>query len=130
MPGPLSGVRVIELAQILAGPACGMLLADLGADVIKVERVPDGDDTRRMNRPSVGGESAAFMAVNRNKRGIALDLKHREAQNALRRMVRRTDVLIENYRKGAMEKLGLGYEALKELNPALIYCSISGFGRT
>ena len=130
MSGPLAGVKVLELAQIMAGPTCGMLLADLGADVIKVERVPGGDDTRRMNRPSVGSESAAFMAMNRNKRGMALDLKRPEAQAALKRMTERADVLTENYRKGAMDKLGLGYEALKAVNPALIYCSISGYGRT
>jgi crotonobetainyl-CoA:carnitine CoA-transferase CaiB-like acyl-CoA transferase len=130
MSGPLAGVRVLELAQIMAGPTCGMLLADLGADVIKVERVPDGDDTRRMNRPSLNGESAAFMAMNRNKRGIALNLKLPQAQDALKRMVASADVLTENYRKGALEKLGLGYEALKAINPALIYCSISGYGRT
>jgi crotonobetainyl-CoA:carnitine CoA-transferase CaiB-like acyl-CoA transferase len=128
--GPLAGVKVLELAQIMAGPTCGMLLADLGADVIKVERVPGGDDTRLMNRPSVRGESAAFMAMNRNKRGIALNLKLPAAQQALKRMVRQADVVTENYRKGTMEKLGLGYESLRELNPAIIYCSISGFGRT
>jgi crotonobetainyl-CoA:carnitine CoA-transferase CaiB-like acyl-CoA transferase len=130
MSGPLEGVKVLELAQIMAGPTCGMLLADLGADVIKVERVPGGDDTRTMSRPSVAGESAAFMAMNRNKRGIALNLKLPAAQEALKRMAVRADVLTENYRKGALERLGLGYEALKALNPALIYCSISGYGRT
>jgi len=128
--GPLAGVKVLELAQIMAGPTCGMLLADLGADVIKVERVPGGDDTRLMNRPMVRGESAAFMAMNRNKRGIALNLKLPAAQDALKRMVRQADVVTENYRKGTMEKLGLGYEALRALNPAIIYCSISGFGRS
>jgi crotonobetainyl-CoA:carnitine CoA-transferase CaiB-like acyl-CoA transferase len=130
MPGPLAGVKVLELAQIMAGPTCGMMLADLGADVIKVERIPGGDDTRAMNRPSVNGESAAFMAMNRNKRGIALNLKLPPAQEALKRMVKRADVVTENYRKGTMEKLGLGYEALSKINPALIYCSISGYGRT
>lgn len=114
----------------MAGPTCGMLLADLGADVIKVERVPGGDDTRTMNRPSIAGESAAFMAMNRNKRGIALNLKLATAQAALKRMASRADVLTENYRKGALEKLGLGYEALRTVNPALIYCSISGYGRS
>jgi crotonobetainyl-CoA:carnitine CoA-transferase CaiB-like acyl-CoA transferase len=128
--GPLHGIRVLELAQIMAGPTCGMMLADLGADVVKVERVPGGDDTRMMNRPSVQGESAAFMAMNRNKRGIGLNLKLPAAQDALKRMVARADVLTENYRKGTMEKLGLGYAALKTLNPGLIYCSISGYGRT
>ena len=130
MSGPLVGVKVLELAQIMAGPTCGLMLADLGADVIKVERVPGGDDTRLMNRPSVAGESAAFMAMNRNKRGIALNLKLPAAQHALKRMVTRVDVLTENYRKGALDKLGLGYEALKALNPGLIYCSISGYGRS
>jgi crotonobetainyl-CoA:carnitine CoA-transferase CaiB-like acyl-CoA transferase len=130
MSGPLAGLKVLELAQIMAGPTCGLMLADLGADVIKVERVPGGDDTRMMDRPSVHGESAAFMAMNRNKRGIALNLKLPPAQEALKRMVARADVLTENYRKGTMEKLGLGYEALKPLNPGLIYCSISGYGRT
>jgi crotonobetainyl-CoA:carnitine CoA-transferase CaiB-like acyl-CoA transferase len=130
MSGPLVGVKVLELAQIMAGPTCGLMLADLGADVIKVERVPGGDDTRLMNRPSVQGESAAFMAMNRNKRGIALNLKLPAAQEALKRMVASADVLTENYRKGTMEKLGLGYESLRMLNPRLIYCSISGYGRT
>jgi crotonobetainyl-CoA:carnitine CoA-transferase CaiB-like acyl-CoA transferase len=130
MSGPLAGVKVLELAQIMAGPTCGLMLADLGADVIKVERVPGGDDTRLMNRPSVQGESAAFMAMNRNKRGIAFNLKLPAAQTALKRMVAQADVLTENYRKGTMEKLGLGYEALKAVNPRLIYCSISGYGRT
>ncbi len=128
--GPLAGVKVIELAQIMAGPTCGMLLADMGADVIKVERIPGGDDTRRMNRPEINGESAAFMAMNRNKRGIALNLKLPAAREALKRMVARCDVVTENYRRGTMEKLGLGYEALKGVNPALIYCSISGYGRS
>jgi crotonobetainyl-CoA:carnitine CoA-transferase CaiB-like acyl-CoA transferase len=130
MSGPLTGVKVLELAQIMAGPTCGLMLADLGADVVKVERVPGGDDTRLMNRPSVQGESAAFMAMNRNKRGIALNLKLPAAQQALKRMVAQADVLTENYRKGTMEKLGLGYAALKLVNPRLIYCSISGYGRT
>jgi crotonobetainyl-CoA:carnitine CoA-transferase CaiB-like acyl-CoA transferase len=128
--GPLAGMKVLELAQIMAGPTCGMLLADLGADVVKVERVPGGDDTRTMNRPSVAGESAAFMAMNRNKRGIALNLKLPAAQEALKRMATRADVLTENYRKGALDKLGLGYEALGRINPGLIYCSISGYGRS
>jgi len=128
--GPLAGVKVLELAQIMAGPTCGLMLADLGADVIKVERVPGGDDTRRMNRPSVNGESAAFMAMNRNKRGIALNLKLPAAREALKRMVAKADVLTENYRKGALAKLGLDFENLRKINPGLIYCSISGYGQT
>ena len=130
MSGPLAGVKVLELAQIMAGPTCGLMLADLGADVIKVERVPGGDDTRRMDRPSVNGESASFMAMNRNKRGIALNLKLPAAQDALKRMAARADVVTENYRQGTMEKLGVGYESLRKINPALIYVSISGYGRT
>jgi crotonobetainyl-CoA:carnitine CoA-transferase CaiB-like acyl-CoA transferase len=121
---------VLELAQIMAGPTCGMMLADLGADVIKVEKLPGGDDTRSYSRPSVNGESAAFMMMNRNKRGIALNLKLPAARDALKRMVTKSDVLTENYRKGTMEKLGLSYEHLKAINPALIYSSVSGYGRT
>src|SRR6185436_2052503 len=130
MMGPLQGIKVLELAQIMAGPTCGLMLADLGADVIKVERVPGGDDTRRMDRPSVNGESASFMAMNRNKRGIALNLKLPSAQQALKRMAVKDTVVTENYRKGTMEKLGVGYDALSKVNPGLIYVSISGYGRT
>lgn len=128
--GPLAGMRVIELCHIMSGPTCGMLLADLGADVIKLEKAPGGDDTRRFLPPAVGGESAAFLMMNRNKRGIAVDLKQEAGRNVLRRLVERADVLTENYRPGTLEKLALGYEALKAINPALIYCAISGFGRT
>jgi crotonobetainyl-CoA:carnitine CoA-transferase CaiB-like acyl-CoA transferase len=128
--GPLAGMRVLELAHVMAGPTCGLMLADLGADVIKVERVPGGDDTRRSVPPEVGGESAAFLMMNRNKRGIALDLKHPGAREVLLRLVRNTDVLIENYRHDTMAKLALGYDVLTQVNPALIYCEISGFGRT
>ena len=128
--GPLAGLKVIELAQIMAGPTCGALLADLGADVIKVEKLPGGDDTRRYSEPSVNGESAAFMMMNRNKRGIAVDLKTDGGKRVLKRLAERADVLTENYRRGALERLGLGFDALHALNPALIYCSISGYGRT
>jgi crotonobetainyl-CoA:carnitine CoA-transferase CaiB-like acyl-CoA transferase len=128
--GPLSGVKVIELAHIMSGPTAGMLLADLGADVIKVEKVPDGDDTRRFAPPTVNGEASAFMMMNRNKRGIALDLKQRAACDALRRVIAGCDVVIENFRVGTMERLGLGFEVLRETHPALIYCSISGYGRS
>jgi crotonobetainyl-CoA:carnitine CoA-transferase CaiB-like acyl-CoA transferase len=129
-PGPLAGMRVLELAQIMAGPTCAMLLADMGADVIKVEKLPGGDDARGYREPRVNGVSAPFMVLNRNKRGIALDLKARAGHAVLLRMVREADVLIENYRLGTMEKLGLGHEALARVNPRLIYCSISGYGRT
>ncbi|WP_353646731.1 CoA transferase [Mesorhizobium sp. WSM2239] len=127
--GPLAGMRVIELAHIMAGPVCGLMLADMGADVIKVEK-PEGDDSRRFLPPDINGESAAFMMMNRNKRGIVLDLKRDEGKAALRRLLLEADVVIENYRKGTMAKLGLGFEAIRKENPSLIYCEISGFGRT
>jgi len=128
--GPLEGLKVIELAHIMSGPSCGLLLADMGADVIKVEKVPGGDDTRRYVPPELEGESAAFLMMNRNKRGIALNLKLEAGKEVLRRLVAGADVLTENYRAGTMEKLGLGYEQLRQINPRLIYCAISGFGRT
>ncbi len=127
--GPLEGMKVIELAHIMAGPACGMMLADMGADVIKVEK-PDGDDTRRFVPPEINGESAAYMMMNRNKRGIALNLKDPEAIDVLRDLLKTADVLVENYRHDTMERLGLSYETLRELNPKLVYCAISGFGRS
>ncbi|MEL7127903.1 MAG: CoA transferase [Pseudomonadota bacterium] len=127
--GPLSGMKVIELAHIMAGPACGMMLADMGADVIKVEK-PTGDDSRRFLPPDINGESAAFMMMNRNKRGIALNLKDPDAIEALQTLIDGADVLIENYRHDTMDRLGLGYEALRARNPKLVYCAISGFGRT
>ncbi len=128
--GPLSGLRVLELAQIMAGPTCGMMLADMGADVIKVEKLPGGDDSRGYREPLINGVSAPFLVLNRNKRGIALNLKDPAAKEVLRRMVASSDVLTENYRKGTLEKLGLGYESLKAINPKLIYCAVSGYGRT
>ncbi len=128
--GPLDGVRVIELAHIMAGPCCGLMLADMGADVIKLEKAPAGDDSRRFLPPDIDGESAAFMMMNRNKRGIVVDLKTEDGKQVLSRLLAKADVVIENYRKGTMERLGLGYESLKKTNPGLIYCEISGFGRT
>jgi len=128
--GALAGVKVIELAHIMAGPVCGLMLADMGADVIKVEKVPDGDDTRRMVPPTVDGESAAFMILNRNKRGVSINLKSAAGKAVLEKMLTTADVLIENYRPGTMERLGLGYETLRQKNPALVYCQVTGFGRT
>jgi crotonobetainyl-CoA:carnitine CoA-transferase CaiB-like acyl-CoA transferase len=128
--GPLEGLKVIDLSHIMAGPACSMLLADMGADVIKVEKIPGGDDARRMVPPTVADESAAFLIMNRNKRGIALNLKTGAGRGVLARLLKDADVLIENYRRGTMEKMGFGYEDLHSFNPKLIYCSISGFGRT
>jgi crotonobetainyl-CoA:carnitine CoA-transferase CaiB-like acyl-CoA transferase len=129
MNGPLAGCKVIELAHIMAGPVCGLMLADMGADVIKVEKA-NGDDSRRFVPPEIEGESAAYMMMNRNKRGIVLDLKSDDGKEALRTLIRDADVLIENYRMGTMEKLGLGYEELRKENPGLVYAEISGFGRT
>lgn len=128
--GPLQGVTVIELAHIMAGPVCGRMLADMGADVVKVERVPDGDPSRGFAPPVIEGESAAFMMINRNKRGIAVDLKTDAGRAIVEALLKDADVVLENYRKGTMERLGLGYETLRESNPGLIYCEISGFGRT
>jgi len=128
-PGPLAGVRVLELAQIMAGPTCGMMLADMGANVIKVEKLPGGDDARDYREPRVQGVSAPFLIMNRNKRGLALDLKTPRGREVLLKLVATADVLTENYRRGTLEKFGLGYEALAKVNPALIYCAVSGYGR-
>ncbi|MGE3346773.1 MAG: CaiB/BaiF CoA transferase family protein [Ramlibacter sp.] len=128
--GPLAGMRMLDLTQIMAGPTCTMMLADMGADVVKIEKLPGGDDSRGYRDPRVNGVSAPFMIMNRNKRGLALNLKLAQGREVLLRMVREADVLIENFRGGTLEKLGLGYDALSAANPGLIYCSISGFGRS
>ena len=125
---PLDGVKVLDLSRVLAGPYATMVLADLGADVIKVERPETGDDTRHWGPPFTGGESAYFLSVNRNKRSITADLKDDEDLENIKRLAAEADILIENWKRGALEKLGLGYEALKEQNPGLVYCSITGFG--
>jgi crotonobetainyl-CoA:carnitine CoA-transferase CaiB-like acyl-CoA transferase len=128
--GPLAGVKVIEFAHIMAGPVCGLMLADMGADVIKVEKVPGGDDTRRTLPPDIDGESASFLMMNRNKRGIALNLKSEAGRNIARRLLADADVAIENYRKGTMERLGLGYDEVRAFNPGIVYAELSGFGRS
>lgn len=128
--GPLAGLKVIELTNVMAGPVAGLMLADMGADVIKVERLPGGDDTRRATPPEINGESCAFMIVNRNKRGIAVNLKKAEGVEVVRRLIAHADVVLENFRPGTMEKLGLDYASLKAANPAIIYCKITGFGLT
>jgi formyl-CoA transferase len=125
----LSGIRVLDMSRVLAGPYCTMMLGDLGADVVKVES-PEGDDTRRWGPPSQGGESAYYLCCNRNKRSIVLDLHTEEGQATARRLASRSQVLVENFRLGTMEKWGLGYEQLSADNPGLVYCSISGYGRT
>ena len=128
--GPLAGVRVLELSQIMAGPTCGLMLADMGADVIKIEKLPKGDDSRGYQDPQINGVSAPFLILNRNKRGLGLDLKNPKGADVLKRMVAKADVLTENYRRGTMEKLGVGYDVLKTVNPGLIYAVVSGYGRT
>ncbi|MDP8948439.1 MAG: CoA transferase [Actinomycetota bacterium] len=125
---PLEGVRVLDLSRVLAGPYATMVLADLGADVVKVEHPERGDDTRHWGPPFASGESAYFLSVNRNKRSMGVDLKDPEGLERVRRLAAGADVLIENMRRGTLEKFGLGYEALQELNPDIIYCSITGFG--
>jgi crotonobetainyl-CoA:carnitine CoA-transferase CaiB-like acyl-CoA transferase len=125
----LQGIRVLDLSRVLAGPYCTMVLGDLGADVIKVEP-PEGDETRGWGPPFAGGESAYYLCVNRNKRDIVINLKTEEGKKILRELALRSDVLVENFRPGTLEKFGLDYETLHELNPKLIYCSITGFGQT
>jgi crotonobetainyl-CoA:carnitine CoA-transferase CaiB-like acyl-CoA transferase len=125
---PLEGLRVLDLSRVLAGPYATMMLADLGADVLKIEHPERGDDTRQWGPPFAGGESAYFLSVNRNKRSAGVDLKDTEGLEKVKRLAMNADVVIENMRRGALEKLGLGYEALKELNPGIVYCSITGFG--
>lgn len=126
---PLAGVRVIEMAQIMAGPTCGMMLADLGAEVIKIEKFPGGDDARQYQKPGDSGLPPSFRMINRGKRSLALDVRTPQGKEVLFRLVRQADVLTENFRVGVMERLGLGYTDLKVINPALIYCSITGYGR-
>ena len=125
---PMEGIRVVDLSRVLAGPYCGALLGDMGADVIKVEEIQAGDEIRAWP-PIQNGESAAFIVNNRNKRGIALDLKAAAGAEIVRRLAQRSDVLIENFRTGTMEEFGLAYESLAAKNPRLIYCSVSAFGR-
>ena len=124
---PLDGVRVIECARVMAGPCCAMLLGDMGADVIKVES-PAGDSTRQM-AGSTGNESPSFWAVNRNKRGVVVNLKDERGRQIIRELVERSDILIEGFRPGVMASFGLDFESLQAINPALIYASISGFGQ-
>lgn len=125
--GLLSGVKVLDLTRVLAGPYCGMMLADMGADVIKIENPGVGDDAR-LNYPIVNGESAYFMNLNRNKRGITLNLKSSKGKEIFIDLVKQSDIVLENFRPGVMEKLGLGYEDLRKLNPKIIYGAVSGFG--
>jgi formyl-CoA transferase len=128
MTAPLDGLRVVDLSRVLAGPYCTMMLGDLGADVVKVELPGQGDDTRRWGPPFKKGESTYYLAVNRNKRSLTLNLKHPRARALLRRLVESADVLVENFKPGTLEGLGLGWNELRALNPRLVYCTISAFG--
>ena len=130
MSASLKGIRILELAQIMAGPTCGLLLADLGAEVIKIEKTPFGDDTRNFLPPDIKGESAAFMMMNRNKKGIVLNLKDKDGIEIFKRMIKNSDVVLENFRKGTLDKLGVGYDVISKINPKIILCEISGYGRT
>jgi len=126
---PLQGIRVLDLSRVLAGPYCTMVLGDLGADVIKVES-PEGDETRAWGPPFAEGESAYYLCVNRNKRSIVVDYKTEEGRAVLRQLLQKSDILVENFRPGTLTRFGLDFETASALNPALIYCSISGFGQT
>ena len=126
---PLKGIRVLDLTRVLAGPYCAMLLGDMGAEVIKIEEPDRGDDTRGWP-PFASGESTYFMSVNRNKKSVTLNLKAPEGRELLKRLAKKSDVLLENFRTGTMEKLGLGYATLSRLNPKLVYCAMSGFGES
>jgi crotonobetainyl-CoA:carnitine CoA-transferase CaiB-like acyl-CoA transferase len=126
---PLEGLLVVDLTRALAGPYCTMMLADLGARVVKIESPEGGDDTRGWGPPFLGGESAYFLSVNRNKESVTLNLKHPEGIQVLHRLLGRADVLVENFRPGVMDRLGLGYRELHGRYPRLVYCSISGFGQ-
>jgi len=127
---PLDGLTILDFTRVLAGPYCTMQLADLGARVIKIEQPGRGDDTRAWGPPFVGGESAYFLSINRNKESVALDLKHSRARGILDSLVARADVVVENFRPGTMERLGLGYDTLAATHSGIVYCSISGFGQT
>src|SRR3954451_8434114 len=125
--GPLQGLRVVELTRVLAGPFCSQSLGDIRAEVLKIEQPDRGDETRHFP-PFIGGESHYFLGINRNKKSLVIDLQKPAGAEILRRLIAKADVLVENYRPGVMDRLGLGYEPLSEINPRLIYCAISGFG--
>jgi formyl-CoA transferase len=126
---PLEGIRVLDLSRVLAGPYCTMTLGDLGADVIKVEQPGAGDDTRRWGPPWAGTESAYYLCVNRNKRSITLDLKSDEGKEILTSLAKSSDIVVENFKVGALDRMGLGYRDLSRVNPGLIWCSITGYGQ-
>src|SRR4051812_40340736 len=127
---PLEGITIVDLTRVLSGPYCTMLLADMGARVIKIEQPGKGDDTRAWGPPFLEGESAYFLSINRNKESVTLDFKHPDGRAALGRLIARADAVVENFRPGTLQKLGLDYESLARQHPRLVYCSISGFGQT
>ncbi|MDB5796142.1 MAG: Formyl-CoA transferase [Paucimonas sp.] len=127
---PLNGVRILDLTRVVSGPFATMQLGDLGAEVIKIEEPGHGDDSRAFGPPFIGSESAYFLSVNRNKQSCCIDLKTKAGKDLIRNLVLQCDVVVENFRPGTMERLGIGYSALKELNPRLVYCTITGFGST
>ncbi len=129
MPMPLETVRVLDLSRLLPGPFCTLQLADFGADVIKIENPAEGGDSFRGREPRAGAHGAIFSALNRNKKSVTLNLKHEKGKEIFRKMIGRADVLVESFRPGVMDRLGLGYSALKEINPRLIYCAITGYGQ-
>ena len=129
LSSPLEGYRILDLSRVLAGPYCTMMLGDLGAEVIKVERPSAGDDTRAWGPPFVGGESAYYLCTNRNKKSITVNLKSEKGREIIRQLAKSSDVVIENYKVGELTELGLGYENLRGLNPGLVYCSITGYGQ-
>lgn len=126
----LDGIKVLDLSRVLAGPWCTQTLADLGAEVWKIEEPTKGDDTRSWMPPEIGGESTYFLCCNRSKQSVAIDMKGPEGQTIVRRLAEKADILVENFRRGALDRFGLGYDDLAAVNPRLIYCSISGYGRT
>lgn len=128
-PPPLNGVRVVDFSRIIAGPLCTQQLADLGADVIKIENPQSGDDTRRQTEPGIDGQSHFFLAFNRSKRSLALDVRTESGRDVVLKLLEQADVLVQNFRPGVMERLGLGYDALRERFPKLIYVSISAYGQ-
>jgi crotonobetainyl-CoA:carnitine CoA-transferase CaiB-like acyl-CoA transferase len=130
MPGPLQGIKVIDLSRVLAGPYCTMILGDMGAEVIKIESVDTGDETRGWGPPFVEGESAYYLCANRNKKGITLNLKSEKGIEILQKLVSDADVLVQNFKPGTLDRLGIGYVQLKEINEEIIFASISGFGTT
>ena len=129
MAGALDGIRVLDLSRVLAGPYCTMQLGDMGAEIIKIEQPGSGDDTRRWGPPWAGGESAYYLCANRNKKSVTLNFKDERARDILRELARQSDIVVENFKVGALDRMGIGYEALSSVNPQLIWCSITGYGQ-